>query len=121
MLNTRDDSLEGKTCLVSGSGNVAQYTVEKILDLGGKAITLSDSSGVIHDPDGIDREKLAFVLDLKNVKRGRIDEYAKKFTGAKFIPATRRPTTTRCGTSRPTPPSRARSRTRSTPRTPPTC
>ena len=86
MLNTRDDSLEGKTCLVSGSGNVAQYTVEKILDLGGKAITLSDSSGVIHDPEGIDREKLAFVLDLKNVKRGRIDEYAKKFKGAKFIP-----------------------------------
>ena len=87
MLNTRDDSLDGKTCLVSGSGNVAQYTVEKILDLGGKAITLSDSSGVIHDPAGIDREKLAFVLDLKNVKRGRIDEYAKKFKGAKFIPA----------------------------------
>jgi len=87
MLNTRDDSLEGKTCLVSGSGNVAQYTVEKILDLGGKAITLSDSSGVIHDPAGIDREKLAFVLDLKNVKRGRIDEYAKKFKGAKFIAA----------------------------------
>ncbi len=87
MLNTRDDSLEGKTCLVSGSGNVAQYTVEKIIDLGGKAVTLSDSSGVIHDPAGIDREKLAFVLDLKNVKRGRIDEYAKKFTGAKFIPA----------------------------------
>ena len=86
MLNTRDDSLDGKTCLVSGSGNVAQYTVEKILDLGGKAITLSDSSGVIHDPEGIDRDKLAFVLDLKNVKRGRIDEYAKKFKGAKFIP-----------------------------------
>ncbi len=86
MLNTRDDSLDGKTCLVSGSGNVAQYTVEKILDLGGKAITLSDSSGVIHDPEGIDREKLAFVLDLKNVKRGRIDEYGKKFKGAKFIP-----------------------------------
>jgi glutamate dehydrogenase (NADP+) len=86
MLNTRDDTLEGKTCLVSGSGNVAQYTVEKILDLGGKAITLSDSSGVIHDPEGLDREKLAFVLDLKNVKRGRIDEYTKKFKGAKFIP-----------------------------------
>ena len=86
MLNTRDDTLEGKTCLVSGSGNVAQYTVEKILDLGGKAVTLSDSSGVIHDPEGLDREKLAFVLDLKNVKRGRIDEYTKKFKGAKFIP-----------------------------------
>jgi glutamate dehydrogenase (NADP+) len=86
MLNTRDDSLEGKTCLVSGSGNVAQYTVEKILDLGGKAITLSDSAGVIHDPEGIDREKLAWVLDLKNVKRGRIADYAKQFKGAKFIP-----------------------------------
>jgi glutamate dehydrogenase (NADP+) len=86
MLNTRDDTLEGKTCLVSGSGNVAQYTVEKILDLGGKPVTLSDSAGVIHDPEGIDREKLAFVLELKNVKRGRVDEYAKKFKGAKFIP-----------------------------------
>ncbi len=86
MLNTRDDSLEGKTCLVSGSGNVAQYTVEKILDLGGKAVTLSDSAGVIHDPAGIDREKLACVLELKNVKRGRIADYAKQFKGAKFIP-----------------------------------
>ena len=86
MLNTRDDSLEGKTCLVSGSGNVAQYTVEKIIDLGGKAITLSDSAGVIHDPAGIDREKLAWVLELKNVKRGRIADYAKQFKGAKFIP-----------------------------------
>jgi glutamate dehydrogenase (NADP+) len=86
MLNTRDDSLEGKTCLVSGSGNVAQYAVEKILDLGGKAITLSDSAGVIHDPAGIDREKLAWVLDLKNVKRGRIADYAKQFKGATFIP-----------------------------------
>ncbi len=85
MLNTRDDSLEGKTCLVSGSGNVAQYTVEKIIDLGGKAITLSDSAGVIHDPAGIDREKLAWVLDLKNVKRGRIADYAKQFKGATFI------------------------------------
>jgi glutamate dehydrogenase (NADP+) len=87
MLSTRDDSLDGKTCLVSGSGNVAQYTTEKILDLSGKPVTLSDSSGVIHDPNGIDREKLAFVMDLKNVKRGRIKEYADKFKGAKFIPA----------------------------------
>ncbi len=85
MLNTRDDTLEGKTCLVSGSGNVAQYTVEKIIDLGGKAVTLSDSSGFIHDAEGIDREKLAFLLELKNVKRGRIKEYADKF-GAKFYP-----------------------------------
>jgi glutamate dehydrogenase (NADP+) len=87
MLATRDETLEGKTCLVSGSGNVAQYATEKILDLGGKPISWSDSSGVIIDTDGVDREKLAFVLELKNVKRGRISEYAKKFKGAKFIPA----------------------------------
>jgi glutamate dehydrogenase (NADP+) len=87
MLRTRDESLEGKTCLVSGSGNVAQYTVEKLLDLGGKPITLSDSSGMIHDPDGIDRDKLAFVMELKNVKRGRIGEYAEKYSGATFAPA----------------------------------
>jgi len=88
MLNHTDDSLDGKTCLVSGSGNVAQYTVEKILDLGGKAITLSDSGGIIVDPEGIDREKLAFVMDLKNVKRGRIKEYADKY-GVKYIPVDR--------------------------------
>jgi len=88
MLNHNDDSLDGKTCLVSGSGNVAQYTVEKILDLGGKAITLSDSGGVIVDPDGIDREKLAFVMELKNIKRGRIKEYADKY-GVKYIPVDR--------------------------------
>ncbi len=87
MLNTRDESLDGKTCLVSGSGNVAQYTIEKLLDLGGKPVTVSDSGGVIHDPDGIDREKVAWVMELKNVKRGRIKEYAEKFKGAKFIPA----------------------------------
>ena len=104
MLNTRDDSLEGKTCLVSGSGNVAQYTVEKILDLGGKADHAAPTPrGVIHDPEGIDREKLAFVLELKNVKRGRIDEYAKQVQGRQVHRrTTRRPTTTRCGTSRPT-------------------
>jgi len=87
MLNTRDDTLDGKTCIVSGSGNVAQYATEKILDLGGKPVTWSDSAGVIHDPDGVDRDKLAFVLDLKNIKRGRISEYAKKYKGARFIPA----------------------------------
>ncbi|MFZ0454808.1 MAG: NADP-specific glutamate dehydrogenase [Ignavibacteriaceae bacterium] len=86
MLATRGESLEGKICLVSGSGNVAQYTVEKILQLGGKAITLSDSSGYIFDPDGITREKLDFVLDLKNVQRGRIHEYAEEFKNAKYIP-----------------------------------
>ena len=79
MLKTRDESFEGKTVAISGSGNVAQYSVEKVLDLGGKPVTLSDSSGSIYDPDGIDREKLAYVMDLKNVKRGRIREYAEKY------------------------------------------
>jgi len=86
MLTTKGESLEGKTCLVSGSGNVAQYTVEKIIQLGGKVITLSDSSGYIFDPDGITREKLDFVLDLKNVRRGRIHEYAEKFKNAEYTP-----------------------------------
>src|SRR4051794_6991221 len=86
MLATRGQTLEGKTCLVSGSGNVAQYTVEKLLDLGAKPITLSDSNGVIYDPDGIDREKLAWVMELKNVRRGRISDYATKYKKAIFIP-----------------------------------
>ena len=81
MLKTRDESLEDKTCLVSGAGNVAQYTVEKLLDLGAKPVTLSDSGGFIYDKDGIDREKLAYVMDLKNVRRGRIMEYAEKYPG----------------------------------------
>jgi glutamate dehydrogenase (NADP+) len=72
---------------VSGSGNVAQYAAEKLLDFGAKPITLSDSGGVIHDPAGIDREKLSYVMELKNVKRGRISEYAEKFPGVTFIPA----------------------------------
>ncbi len=84
MLATRGDSLKGKKCLVSGSGNVAQYAVEKLIELGAKAITLSDSSGYIHDPDGIDAEKLAFVMDLKNKRRGRIREYAEKFPASTF-------------------------------------
>ena len=84
MLKTRGDSLDGKTCLLSGSGNVAQYTAEKLTQLGAKPITLSDSSGFIHDPDGIDEEKLAFVIELKNVRRGRINEYAEAFPGAKY-------------------------------------
>ena len=79
MLKTRGESFEGKICTVSGSGNVAQYTVEKLNQLGAKAVSLSDSNGTIYDPDGIDAEKLAFVLDLKNVRRGRIKEYAEKF------------------------------------------
>ncbi|MBN1411512.1 MAG: NADP-specific glutamate dehydrogenase [Spirochaetales bacterium] len=79
MLNAQGKSLKGKVCTVSGSGNVAQYTVEKVNQLGGKCVTLSDSSGTIYDPDGIDADKLAFVLELKNVKRGRIREYADKY------------------------------------------
>ena len=77
MLKSKKDSLEGKLCLVSGSGNVSQYTVEKLLDLGAKPVTVSDSNGVIYDPDGINREKLAFIIELKNVKRGRIRDYAR--------------------------------------------
>ncbi|MCK4751935.1 MAG: NADP-specific glutamate dehydrogenase [Planctomycetes bacterium] len=79
MLKTRNENFKGKICTVSGSGNVAQYTVEKLNQLGAKAVSLSDSAGSIHDPDGIDAEKLAFVLELKNVRRGRIKEYADKF------------------------------------------
>ncbi len=79
MLKTRGESFEGKTVAVSGSGNVAQYTVEKINQLGGKVVSLSDSGGSIHDPDGISAEKLAYVMELKNVKRGRISDYAAKF------------------------------------------
>jgi len=84
MLATQNDSIEGKVCTVSGSGNVAQYTVEKINQLGGKCVTLSDSSGAIYDPAGIDDEKLAYVMELKNVRRGRIKEYAEKFKGAEY-------------------------------------
>ena len=84
MLKAKGSSLEGKTALVSGSGNVSQYTVEKLLDLGAKPLTLSDSAGMIYDPAGIDREKLAWVMDLKNNRRGRISEYATKFSGAKY-------------------------------------
>src|SRR5213082_3244036 len=86
MLATRNETLQGKVCLVSGSGNVAQYTVEKLLQFGARPVTLSDSDGVIYDPDGIDREKLAYVMQLKNVKRGRIREYADQFKKAVFMP-----------------------------------
>jgi len=79
MLKTRGESLKGKTVVVSGSGNVAQYTVEKVNQLGGKVVSLSDSTGTIYDPAGIDDKKLAFILELKNVKRGRIKEYSDKF------------------------------------------
>lgn len=81
MLKTRGESLAGKTCVISGSGNVAQFAVEKLLDLGAKPVSFSDSGGTVHDPDGITREKLAWVQELKNVKRGRIKEYAEKFGG----------------------------------------
>jgi len=85
MLAAQGKSIEGMTCLVSGSGNVAQYTVEKLLQLGAKPVSLSDSNGTIHDPDGITEEKLEFVLELKNVRRGRISEYQAKFPGSRFI------------------------------------
>jgi glutamate dehydrogenase (NADP+) len=84
MLKTRNESFDGKVCTVSGSGNVAQYTVEKLTQLGAKAVSLSDSNGTIYDPDGIDAEKLAFVMELKNIRRGRIKEYADKF-GAEYL------------------------------------
>jgi glutamate dehydrogenase (NADP+) len=86
MLETKGETLEGKTCIVSGSGNVAQYTAEKILDKGGKVITCSDSSGYIFDEEGLDREKLAFLMDLKNNRRGRVSEYAEKYPGAVYTP-----------------------------------
>jgi glutamate dehydrogenase (NADP+) len=86
MLTTRRDSLDGKICLVSGSGNVAQYTVEKITQLGGRAVTLSDSSGYVYDREGIDNKKLKFVMELKNVRRGRIKEYADEYKSAVYTP-----------------------------------
>ncbi len=86
MLKTKKQTLEGKVCLVSGSGNVSQYTIEKLLDLGAKPVTVSDSDGAIYDADGITREKLAFVMDLKNNRRGRIKEYTEKFKKAVYHP-----------------------------------
>ena len=84
MLETKGDSLKGKTVAISGSGNVAQYAVEKCTQLGAKVLTVSDSNGTIYDPEGIDASKLAFIFDLKNVKRGRIKEYAAKYPSAKY-------------------------------------
>jgi glutamate dehydrogenase (NADP+) len=84
MLAAQGKSFEGATVSISGSGNVAQFACEKVLDLGGKPVTMSDSSGFIHDADGIDREKLAWIMDLKNVRRGRISEYAAEFSSATF-------------------------------------
>jgi glutamate dehydrogenase (NADP+) len=84
MLKTRSESFKGKTVVISGSGNVAQYAVEKVIQLGGKPVTLSDSNGYIYDKNGITEEKLQFVLELKNIKRGRIKEYAEKY-GAEYV------------------------------------
>lgn len=95
MLATRGDSAEGKVATVSGSGNVAQYTIEKLLQLGAKPITVSDSGGTIVDESGIDEEKLRWIMDLKNVRRGRISEYAEKFKGAKYH-AGKRPWGVKC-------------------------
>lgn len=89
MLHTREEGVAGKVAVVSGSGNVAQYTIKKILELGGKVVTVSDSTGSIYDPDGIDDEKLEFIMELKNVRRGRIDEYAEKFKSAQYAPGRR--------------------------------
>ncbi|MBF1402727.1 MAG: NADP-specific glutamate dehydrogenase [Prevotella histicola] len=85
MLKTRNIDLKGKTVLVSGSGNVAQYTIKKLLHLGAKPVTCSDSDGYIYDPDGINEEKLAYIMELKNIERGRIREYAEKY-GVKYVP-----------------------------------
>ena len=84
MLATKNDSFEGKTVVISGSGNVAQYACEKATELGGKVVTMSDSSGYIHDKEGIDAEKLAYIMEIKNINRGRISEYVDKYTSATF-------------------------------------
>ena len=88
MLKTRNMDLAGKTVLVSGSGNVAQYTIEKLIELGAKPVTCSDSDGYIYDPDGIDREKLDYIMELKNIERGRIREYAEKYN-VKYVEGAR--------------------------------
>jgi len=84
MLKTRNESIEGKNVVISGSGNVAQYAAEKVLHLGGKVLTMSDSGGYVYDKDGIDEEKLKWIMDLKNERRGRISEYADKFSSATY-------------------------------------
>ena len=100
MLKTKGDSIEGKTIVVSGSGNVAQYATQKANELGGKVVTMSDSSGYIYDADGIDAEKLAIVMDIKNVRRGRISEYLETYPNAKFI-AGERPWSVTCDVALP--------------------
>ncbi|MDW5289109.1 NADP-specific glutamate dehydrogenase [Formosa sp. PL04] len=100
MLDTRNESLEGKIIVISGSGNVAQYACEKATELGAKVVTLSDSSGYIYDADGINAEKLAFIMELKNVKRGRINEYVKAYPSAKFVEG-ERPWSVKCDIAMP--------------------
>ena len=100
MLATKGDSFKGKTVAVSGSGNVAQYATEKATELGAKVVTMSDSSGYIYDADGIDADKLAFVMDLKNVKRGRISAYVEKYPSAKFFSG-ERPWSVKCDVALP--------------------
>ena len=85
MLKTKGTDLKGKTVLISGAVNVAQYTAEKVLQLGGKVLTMSDSDGYIYDADGIDREKLDYIMDLKNIYRGRIKEYVEQYPTAKYV------------------------------------
>ncbi|MCK0131976.1 NADP-specific glutamate dehydrogenase [Flavobacteriaceae bacterium F08102] len=100
MLKTKGDSFKGKTVVISGSGNVAQYATEKATQLGAKVVTLSDSSGYIHDADGIDAEKLAHIMEIKNVRRGRISEYTAKYPSAKFV-AGERPWSVKCDVALP--------------------
>ncbi|MFL0062552.1 NADP-specific glutamate dehydrogenase [Tenacibaculum maritimum] len=100
MLKTKGDSFEGKTVAISGSGNVAQYATEKATELGAKVVTLSDSSGYIYDQDGIDAEKLAYVMEIKNVRRGRIHEYVEKYPNAKFFKG-ERPWSVKCDVALP--------------------
>lgn len=100
MLGTKKDSFKGKAVAISGSGNVAQYAAEKATELGGKVVTLSDSSGYIYDADGIDAEKLAHVMEIKNVQRARISEYTKKYPGAKFVEG-KRPWEVKCDVALP--------------------
>jgi len=95
MLKTRSETIEGKVCTVSGAGNAAQFTVEKLIQCGAKPLTMSDSGGLIYDKNGIDEEKLAWVKSIKNVRRGRISEYAKKFRGSKYV-AGQRPWGIKC-------------------------
>ena len=95
MLATKEDNIKGKTVLISGSGNVAQYAAEKAIELGATVLTLSDSGGYIYDEEGIDTDKLKFVMNLKNIKRGRISDYVKQYPNAKYV-AGDRPWSVKC-------------------------